>query len=745
MVIALSIGITILAGWQALDIRFAADLIRFFPPNRPEIQFFKQYQQYFPRLENKCLIGIRPPNSILDPQTLKSLVAVTDSIEALPQIKEVRSLSNISWQSNSPFGLLSFPYIHPENPEFRAEDSMRITHSPVLKGILVSHDFKSLALQFTTDSFLVKTQLEAFADHLSQILKSQGFEDYCFAGLQFGQAHIINKMKVEMSLFFGMAVLLVLITFWLIYRAFWPIVSPLLIVLFTAIWVVGSMAFMEKSFDLLSSLIPAILFVIGVSDVIHIYARYTHELRLGTPKLPAIQQAYKEVGRANFFTSATTAVGFLSLTITDIKPIADFGIFTALGVMYAFVLSLTLFPALLVLIPPPQKTETHSRRLFQNHHLEKFLLLIQARRKWILASIWLILAAGFFALSQLKVNNYLLEELPEGDELAEDYGFFETHFSGVKSMEVAIEPASASLDLLSYDLLKQMDTLSQFISRHYDTKAIISPASLIRRLNQAQHQGDPGSYQFPDKQEFNRIKPLLRLISRTPGAKPLITEDKNMARLSAGVKDMGGFIMRQKHQNLLTFTQTNCPDLKISHTGMAHIFDIINWHVSLDLFRGLGFAFLLVGLMMGLLFRSLRMLLIALLVNVLPLLMTVISMYTLGIDLKMSTALIFTIAFGIAVDDSIHFLSKVRWEMNQGKSAQEAVRSSFISTGRAILLTTVVLFAGFASLAFSSFSSTYYMGLLISLTLLYAVVVDLVVLSSMGFSIYLQCFILTKK
>ena len=330
-------------------------------------------------------------------------------------------------------------------------------------------------------------------------------------------------------------------------------------------------------------------------------------------------------------------------------------------------------------------------------------------------------------MSFIEVNNYLLEDLKDDDPLNKSFIFFDENFSGARPMEISVSCANGSI--LTPENLRALDSLDQLIVSIYPSELLISPLTIVKSINRVHKGGANSHYKLPESdKELTKI--IKRLKKQVPKEllKQYLTEDERTARFSSTVPDLGGNKYRSLNKEFSAKKGGRFPQFKISHTGTAYLIDKNNQYLSTSMIWSLLIAFSVIALIVGLLYRSVKMVLISLLPNVFPLIMIAGIMGLLGIDIKVSTSILFTIAFGIAVDDTIHFISKLKLELNKGRSLVFALRRTYMSTGRAIVLTTGVLCAGFLTLIFSNFLGTFYMGSLISLTLIFALLSDLFLL-----------------
>jgi predicted RND superfamily exporter protein len=321
-----------------------------------------------------------------------------------------------------------------------------------------------------------------------------------------------------------------------------------------------------------------------------------------------------------------------------------------------------------------------------------------------------------------------MEDLPENDPLRESFEFFEEHLAGVRTFDLVVEVKDTTQTIFDYEVIRQIEKLSDFLKDEYQLKSLLGPALLVKQINQIETDGSFANYRIPDEDKYGRLKPLLTRVQKSKLYANIGTDDLKIARIVGSMKDEGAYINEQRNTRLMAFAEKECPDLKVEITGLAHLIDENNSYVTGSLLKSLMAALIVISVLMAFLYKSPKLILIAMLPNILPLFMITAVMYFIGIDLKIVTALIFTVAFGITVDDTIHLLGHLKLELDRGKSTAEALKETYLTTGKSIILTTVILFSGFIALAFSEFASSYYFGLLLSLELLFAVIVDLTLL-----------------
>jgi len=716
-------------GFALRNVRMDHDFENFFPTDDPELDRYLEFRKRFGNDNDFLLVAAENKPSVFDLAFLQSFDALAQNLGELPDVVSVTTPTDLDDPRVTPLGVFRVPWLRTETDSTLIADSTRIWQDDRVRSAFFASDGSAIMMVVQTAPGISKERSDDLMGRVQDLVDNSGIEGIRMGGRIHGQFWYIQKMLKELLLFFSISVLLLTIFLYVGFRTAWGVLVPIGVVGLSVLWQVGVVTLLGKPLSILTMLLPTILFVVGMSDVVHLLERYIEGLRAGLTKNKALAITYREVGMATFLTSVTTAIGFATLMTSSIMPIREFGTFTALGVLLAFLLAFTLLPAVLLLVPTPVQaatTENEASWYPVLHRLFRWVLHNRKRIPWYFGAM---LVVGAFGMAQLKVNNFLLEDWPEDDPQKQDYYWFEDHFGGVRGFEM--ELSSRSKDGSIWDLaeLREIEAVQGFIHANYGVEAILSPVTLVKSLNKAFNGGDTAFYRLPDDQpSVDRLVKYAKLFAGQNTLNTLVMPDGSHARLTGRMHDEGGYIHNQRNKELDAFITENTSMVAFEQTGMAYLIDRNNLKLSGQLIGGLGLALLMIGGIMAWVFRDLRMTVISLIPNVVPLLLIAGLMGYSGIDLKVSTAIIFTIAFGIAVDDTIHLLSKLKIELEKGKSLPYAMKRAFLSTGKAVLVTTIMLCSGFVALIFSDFASVYNMGLLVSITLVLAVITDLLLL-----------------
>ena len=738
------LAIVLLSGFFAYELRnlgFDYDYEKYFPKENKQMDTFVEFKKDYGTDSDFLLIAIERNEAIFNIDFLKDIKSLGDSLASHPLITFVFSpVHNAKYIKQSGLtGVVVKDYLDLSKDEISKKDSLNIYSNPVFTGSILSENGKSVCLLIRTVDQLSKKKANALIDFINTQLAKYSFKVVHKSGRLIAQTHYVEKMILEFVIFISASTFLLIFILYISFRTIWGVVIPLSIVIISNIWTMALMYYTGKSFDLLTIIMPTIIFVVGMSDLVHLLTKYLEELRKGVPKINALKNSFKEVRWATFLTSFTTAIGFFTLFSSNVRPIQEFGLYAGMGVFIAYFLAFTFLPSILYLIKPPEKILKSKSGTLWNKLLHKLFLWVLKSKKVIVIGVGLITCLGIYSVMQIKVNNYLLEDLSDNDPVKKDVLFFENNYSGIRPFEMIIRTEHKE-GILNYEVAKEIEKVENYLQKNYSHNGVgflLSPLTIIKEANFVKHNSNSKFRKFPkSKRRFNNIVKYLRKWKKKENGNNkiltmnFINESEFTGRIAGKINDIGGLAIKSENEKLYNFIDDNIDPklLSVELTGTALLVDENNSYLAINLVKGLLVAFLIIGLIVGFMFKSLKLAILTLIPNVLPLLILTFVMWVSGIDLKISTSLIFTLAFGISVDDTIHLLAKYKLEIKKGRSHSLALKRSYLSSGKAIIVTTLILVGGFLILLFSSFTSTFYMGLLISTTLLFAVILDLLIM-----------------
>ncbi len=722
--------ITLLFAFALRNVQVDYDFEKFFPKSDPELDRYLEFRERFGYDNDFLLIGIEREEGVFNTGLLTRVDSLAADLERLPLVMTVLSPTRMKEPVVTPVGAFETPYLRYWNDTLVAIDSARIWNDARVKDYFFTDDARAMLVVMNAEPGLSKEKCDVLLADIRRTLQENDLGQARIVGRIVGQDHYITTMVREMLFFLTASILLLAVFLWFGFRSVHGVLVPIAVVGLSILWQVGLMTALGKPLGILTMLLPTILFVVGISDVVHILECYLDEIRSGVPRIRAIAITYHEVGLPTFLTAITSGIGFATLGTASIPPLQEFGLYTALGVLLAFLLAFTLLPALLILTDPVKLLPITDKGSPWDVHLPGLFRWTIAHRRSILLAFGAISVLGIVGASRIKVNNYLLEDLPNSDPLKQGFVWFEERFGGVRPFEMEVTVVDTTSTIWDLEALRAMERVHTYLDTAYGVDGIVSPVTVMWSLNKAFNGGDPAYYRLPDDpDECRRLAKRTRLLGKDMIGS-IASADGRTARISGRSVDEGGYVHQGKNTRLEAFIRsaTDPTVVRFDQTGMAYLIDRNNATLSTQLVGGMGLAVFLTALIMLWFFRDWRMVLVALIPNIVPLLFIAGVMGFVGIDLKVSTAIIFTISFGIAEDDTIHMLAALRHHLRGGLSPAYALKRTYLRTGKAVTVTSLMLLSGFVTLVFSDFASVHYMGLLITLTLAFAFLAELLLL-----------------
>ncbi|MCC2546233.1 MMPL family transporter [Hymenobacter sp. BT175] len=726
--------LTAISGYYVSQLRFNYNFNDFYPAGDPDLDYYQRYSQRFGNDNDYVLLSLEAPagRTAFDPAFLGTVDSLTRFARRQPRVLQATSLTNAVNPVVEGLGVFNLPYLHPGEPGRRGPDSVQIYRTEGLVGNLISADAQALTILIQTEEDLKKPSGDSLLNNMKARLQALNVpaERYHLAGKLVAQSVFVDRLQWELAVFMSLSVVLVTVLLWFTFRTWWGVVLPLVVVLGAILWGLGLMSACGVSIDLMTALLPTMMFVVGMSDTIHIITRYVTELGYGAGKKEALRITIKESGFGSGLSALTTSIGFFTLMTSSIKPIHNFGLFTGISVLLAFVLSFTLLPAMLVLLGKPQLRVPRRQGRSWDGVLGRIFRQVLLRRRLVFALSALVVVTASLSATRVQINSALLDDLSDHDPVKEDFRFFEEKFAGVRAFELDLQPVPGR-SIYDLDVLRQIEQIEQYARRDYGLRFLASPVTIVKSVRKALNGGSPEEYRLPDSEaEMQRIRARIRAFRKRPEFQSLALPDGTEGRMTGRMADIGSVRADAKNAAMRRFlaTGTDTTLVRARLTGSANLIDKNNGSLTRDMILGMSIDIVMVTLIVLVLFRSLRMTAVVLVPNLLPILIVGGVMGAAGVAMKVSTSIIFTIAFGIAVDDTIHFISKLKLTLLQEQSLFQAVRKTYLMAGKAVIVTSLILVGGFSTLLFSSFDGTFYVGLLIGLTLLFGVVAELTLL-----------------
>ncbi|HEX7414730.1 MAG TPA: MMPL family transporter [Bacteroidia bacterium] len=745
VVLALVSVVLFIALYFTNKISFSYDFESFFPDNDPALPFFKEYRKAFGHDNEFVLIALQNEKGIFKKDFLSKADTLSKQLKRLPFVEEIVSPSTLKKTSLQGMATTQIPLLHCENEDLYKDDSAYIYKSPQWKNSFFSSDAKSICLYIKTNDGLSKKKSDSLATSIKRFVGDLNFDSFHLGGRIFAASVFLEKLQKQFVLFILISLVFVTILLWVTFRNIQAVLLPISLIILSVIITFGIMGALGKPIEIMTAMIPTMIFVAGMSDVMHFYTKYTDEIAAGNNESNTLKLIFKEVAQPTLLTLISTVVGFLSLCYSGIKPVRDFGIYTSVGIVVAFILTYTYLPAMLRLKIKNSKAPSNSPEGGETEYANlppsggqrgafsidaashKLFFWVIRKGKTIALLTCLLVIVSVFGLFKIVPDQKLLDDLSDKEPVKQDFLFFEQHYGGIRPLEVDISIKDKSKTVWSYEVMRQLNAVDSFVTQTYQPGFLLSPAMMIKSVNEAYD----GDFIFPnDTADFNRDVKLIITNKHKKEFKKLVTTDSKRSHISAKIKDFGSLTVDKYNALLTDFINkhTDTSAVKLTITGTTNLIDLNNSYLVTNTMQGLGTGIIVLALLTLFIHRSLKMVLVFLIPNVVPLLIMAGIMGFFHIPLKASTAIFFSIAFGIATDDTIHFISRFKLELRKTTSPLRAFKRTYAETGKPVFLTTLILLGGFISLVLSDFESIRLFGLLTCLTLLIALLAEVVLL-----------------
>ncbi|MGY8919797.1 MAG: efflux RND transporter permease subunit [Flavobacteriales bacterium] len=621
------------------------------------------------------------------------------------------------------------------------------------------------------DEFLFNTKSKAVrtAIHLKKsIVNEAGREDYIntvlipqveafeskygldikISGMPYVRTKNADNIKSEISTFVILALIITSIIFFLFFRSFRATFISLFVVMIGVVWTVGILGLFiintpagDFEISVLTGLIPPLIIVIGIPNCIFLINKYQHEVNEHGNKAKSLQRVITKIGNATLMTNVTTASGFATFIITDSKLLEEFGIVASLSILAIFVLCILIIPIIYSFLPiPDEKHLEHLNKNWINSLGDWIENTVKKSKINIYIFSIMLLVTSIVGIYQIRISGSIIDDMPQKADWFDDIMFYEKEFNGIMPLEILID-TKRKKGVTKLSTIKKMSQIEDVILEIPELSKPISMVSLVKYSKQAYYNGNPKYYQVPTSQENSFILSYAKNSTSDSDVdliKNYVDSTGQYTRITTFMKDMEIEKMEEIEEKLNYEISKIMPseNYEVSITGKAYLFQKGTKYLVKNLILSLSLAIFLIAGLMAYMFRSIKMIFISLIPNILPLIVTAGLMGYLGVPIKPSTILIFSIAFGIAVDDTIHFLAKYRQELIANNwEVHKSVYNALRETGVSMFYTSIVLFFGFSVFTVSDFGGTVALGALVSATLLFAMLANLLLLPSMLLSL----------
>lgn len=557
-----------------------------------------------------------------------------------------------------------------------------------------------------------------------------------YSGLPYIRVETAEMVKRELNMFIFLTLGVTALVIFLFFRSFKVVLFAMLVVGIAVIWALGSQALLGYKITILTGMIPPLIIVIGIPNSVFMLNKYHQEFRLHGNRIKSLQRMIRKIGNATFLTNLTTASGFITFVFTSSRLLVEFGIVAAINIMVVFLLSLLLIPIVFSFLGDPKERHVrHLDRKWMNVLVERLLQISLYHRGKVLLFTLFLLLAGFYGIGRMHTTGYMLDDVPHDNKLYTDLQFFEKHFSGLMPLEILIDTRKPN-GVLQSSTLQGLNRVQERLDSLPELSKPLSYLNVVKFARQAYYNGHPDFYGVPNSRERNFIMSHLQGGQDGPRAlmATFIDSTRQKARINLRMADVGTGQMARLDAEIRAIVQEEFPaeDYHTLLTGASVVFFNGTSYLIRNLLLSLGLAVVLIASFMAWMFSSKRMVLVSLIPNLIPLITTAALMGYFGIPIKPSTILVFSIAFGISVDDTIHFLAKYRQELSETNwNIRAAVMLATKETGLSMIYTSIILFFGFGVFSLSEFGGTVALGLLVAFTLFVALFSNLILLPTL--------------
>ncbi len=570
-----------------------------------------------------------------------------------------------------------------------------------------------------------------------------------YSGLPYIRTVTSKMIQNELLLFVLMALVIASILLFILFKSLRAVFFAMLVVIIAVIWALGTVVLFGYKITILTGILPPLLIVIGVENSIFLLNKYLSEFREHGNKVKALSRMISRIGNANLLTNATTAVGFAAFIITGNQLLVEFGIIAALNIFLIYLLSLFMLPILFSFFPEPKpKHLKHLEKGFISRFLDRVVIIVQTKRPVIYIVTGILLIAGIYGITKLKTTGNIVDDISKDDILYKDLIFMEQNFNGVMPLEITIDTKKPK-GILRTSTLRKIDKLQSVLKSYPEFSEPLSIVEVVKSAKQAFYRGNPKMYSLPNNQERNFILSYVPSIDKGGNStllKSFVDSTLQTTRVSVQMANIGTNDIERILKSLNPKIDSIFPPKKynVHLTGTSVVFLKGTNYLVKNLFSSLLLAIIAITMLMALIFSSARMIIISLIPNIIPQILTAGMMGYFDISIKPSTILIFSIALGISVDSTIHFLSRYRLQLKYNNwKIKQSVLLALQETGYSMIYSAIVLFFGFSMFTLSSFGGTEALGYLVSVTLLVALFSNLFVLPSLLLSI--DKWLLTKS
>ncbi|NHF58417.1 MMPL family transporter [Flavobacteriaceae bacterium TP-CH-4] len=748
LILLMVTAMTVFLGFQWENMRFSNSQANLLPDDHPVNLEYQSFLEQFGEEGNTIVFAIQD-SALFTPENFNRWNKFSKQLMAFPEVDLVISTDNLKElvkdQEKQEFVLR--PMIQSQLRTKAEVDSIKnhlFNELPFFDNLLFNAESGTIRTVANLDKDIVNTSVrkDFILKDLRNVVNSFEEEtgmDVHVSGMPYIRTMNSQNIIDEIGKFILAALGVTSLIFFFFFRSFRATFISMFVVIIGVMWAFGVLGLLQYEITVLTALIPPLIIVIGIPNCIFLINKYQQEVKKHGNQALSLQRVITKIGNATLMTNVTTASGFATFIITDSKLLKEFGIVASINILGIFILSLLIIPIVYSFMSLPKtKHLKHLNKRWIDTFVNWMERIVRERRITVYVTSLVLLIASIIGIYQIKISGSIIEDMPKKTEFFKDIRFFEKEFDGIMPVEIVVDTKSPK-GVLRPANLKRMDRLSTVIEEIPELSKPVSVVNLVKYSKQAFYNGIPKYYQLPTSQENTFIMDVARKSSENGDMlQSFVDSIGQSARVTTFMRDVATERMEAIEAELNENIAKIFPSERynVYMTGGALIFLKGTKYLVKNLILSLTLAIGLIALFMAYLFRSFRMIIISLIPNLLPLVITAGVMGFVGVPIKPSTILVFSIAFGISVDDTIHFLAKYRQELTAHKwRIKTSVYAALRETGVSMFYTSIVLFFGFSVFIISNFGGTVALGALVSATLLFAMLANLILLPSLLLSL----------
>jgi len=739
--------LTVFFGYQATKVEMSYELPKMLPNSDSVSIEYDNFRKIFGEDGNVIYVGIQDKNifQLNEFNEMYDLTAKLKKVDGVEEVVSITKLFNLGKDTiNKKF---TFTPIVKKRPVTQQEvDSIKaiIFNLPFYNQLLFNKDSNVYIMALTMNKIKFdKKERENIIANIKTLIDNFGVKHNLsihYSGLPYIRTVRSQKIEAELKMFIIIALIVALILLFVFFRSFKAVIIPMSIIIISVIWALGVQAMLGYKITILTGMIPPLLILIGVENCIFILNKYHTEIRSHGNKTKALSRVIEKMSKLTLMTNATTASGFVTFVFTSSIILFEFGVVSSINIMLAYLLSIILIPIFFSYLSPPNAKQTkHLDDKLMLGSIKKITNLVINHRKKIYIIASLLIVLGVWGVTKLTTTGNIVDDLPKSDPIYKDLAFFENNFKGILPFEISIK--NEKNGIMNLPTFRKINELQKVIATYPELSRPLSIVEVLKSARQAFYNGDSTMYEMPTSNDFGFIASYMPKNKGNNKIKLLdnfLDSTKKNTRISVQMKNIGTLdIKRIKNEiKIKTDTLFNKSKFDVIITGTSVVFLKGTEYLAQNLIISIIIAIIIISLLTALLFSSTRMVIIILITNLFPQLMTAALMGFLQIPLKPSTLLIFSIAYGMSVDNAINYILRYRFEIRKHKlDIKTSVVNVLTDRGSSMLTSSIVLFLGFSIFMASDFGGTVALGLLVSFSLFVAMFANIIILPSLILSI----------